>query len=318
MTEMPRPRVAVLGAGLSGAACAQALRERGVTVEIVERGRGPGGRMASPTVQGRRVDLGAAYFTVKESAFQTVVDDWASRALARPWTDTFDVLSPGGRDSTTGPMRFAAGGGLRSLVADLLPDDVRYGTPIDTLDDLPHDAVVLAMPDPQAARLTSAPPGDWAAYDPVIAVAAGWPQRSWSTDAAFVNDDPDLSFLADDGSRRGDGAAVLVAHSTADRARRHLENPDQAVAPMVAAMRRLLDIAGEPDWTHVHRWTFAKPADTHGDAEFHLDTTGRPVGLCGDSWCPSGAPRVEAAWLSGQRLGAALAAHLTEGMAQKS
>lgn len=315
MTEMP-PRVAVLGAGLAGAACAQALRERGITVEISERGRGPGGRMASPTVQGRRVDLGAAYFTVKEPAFGAVVDEWTRRGLTRPWTDTFAVLSPGSRDSTSGPLRFAADQGLRSLVDDLLPGDVRFQTPVESLDELTHDGVVLAMPDPQAARLTTAPPGGWVSYDPVIAVAAGWPQRSWPpVDAAFVNDDPDLSFLADDGSRRGDGAAVLVAHTTAERAQRHLENPEQAVAPVVAAMRRLLGIADEPEWTHVHRWTFAKPADTHGEAAFHLDTTGRPVGLCGDSWCPSGAPRVEAAFLSGQRLGAAMAAHLMEGKA---
>ncbi len=316
MTEMPKPRVAVLGAGLSGAACAQALRERGIAVEIIERGRGPGGRMASPTVQGRRVDVGAAYFTVKEPAFDAVVDDWTRRGLVRPWTDTFDVLSPAGSDSTSGPMRFAATHGLRSLVDDLLPDGVRYETPIDSLDELTHDAVALAMPDPQAARLVAAPPGDWVAYDPVIAVAAGWPRRQWSIEhAAFVNEDPDVSFMADDGSRRGDGAAVLVAHSTADRARRHLEDPGQAVAPVVAATRRLLGIAGDPEWTHVHRWTFAKPSGTHGDAEYSLDTAGRPVGLCGDSWCPSGAPRVEAAWLSGRRLGAALAAHLTKGTA---
>lgn len=314
MTETPQPRVAVLGAGLSGAACAQALTQRGITVEVIERGRGPGGRMASPTVQGRRVDVGAAYFTAKEPAFDAVVDDWVQRGLARPWTDTFDVLSPDGRDSTCGPLRFAAAHGLRSLVDDLLPAPVRYETPIGSLDELTHAAVVLAMPDPQAARLVGAPPGDWVTYDPVIAVAAGWPQRRWSIEhAAFVNDDPDVSFLADDGSRRGDGAAVLVAHSTAGRAHRHLEDPDEAAAPVVAAMRRLLGIADDPDWTHVHRWTFAKPSGTHGDAEFSLDTTGRPVGLCGDSWCPSGAPRVEAAWLSGHRLGAAIAAHLTEG-----
>ncbi|TRW78432.1 hypothetical protein FK535_25445 [Mycolicibacterium sp. 018/SC-01/001] len=311
---MTSPRVAVIGAGLSGAACAHALREHGVTAEIFERGRGPGGRMASPTVHGRRADLGAAYFTVKEPAFRNVVDDWVRRGLARPWTDTFDVIAPGGHDSTSGPMRYAAPRGVRSLVEDLLPDDVRFQMPVESLDELPHDAVVLAMPDPQASRLTGAPPGGWVTYDPVIAVAAGWPQRSWGlTDAAFVNDDPDISFLADDGSRRGDGAAVIVAHSTADRAHRHLDNPEEAVAPVVAAIRRLLGVDDEPDWTHVHRWTFAKPAGTHGDEPFRLDTTGRPVGLCGDSWCPSGAPRVEAAWLSGRHIGAALAAHLVEG-----
>ena len=123
---MASARVAVVGAGLSGAACAQALRERGIGVEIFERGRGPGGRMASPTLHRRRVDMGAAYFTVKDPAFATVADGWIDRGLAHRWTDTFDVVSSEGRDVTTGPMRFATSGGLRSLVRDLLPDDVRF------------------------------------------------------------------------------------------------------------------------------------------------------------------------------------------------
>ncbi|MCK0172910.1 NAD(P)/FAD-dependent oxidoreductase [Mycolicibacterium sp. F2034L] len=300
-------RVAVIGAGMSGAACAQVLRERGIAVEMFERGRAPGGRMASPTLHERRVDLGAAYFTVKDQAFAAVVDDWVSRRLAHPWTDTFDVVSPDGREATTGPVRFATPGGLRSLITDLLPGDGRFATPVDSLDAFSHDAVILAMPDPQAARLA---PGafDWVDYEPVIAVAAGWPERCWQLrDAAFVNDDPDVSFVADDGSRRGDDAPVLVAHTTASRARRHLDRPEDSVAPVLAAVRRLLGVSAEPVWTHAHRWTFAKPAGTHGDAAFGLLTDQRPVGVCGDAWCPSGAPRVESAWLSGRRLGAAVA-----------
>jgi predicted NAD/FAD-dependent oxidoreductase len=146
----------------------------------------------------------------------------------------------------------------------------------------------------------------------VIAIAAGWAQRCWPiSDAAFVNDDADISMIADDGSRRGDGAAVLVAHTTAQRARAHLEQPDDAVAPVLEALRRTLNVTADPEWTHAHRWTFAKPVATHGDEEFGLTThEGRPLGLCGDSWCPAGAPRVESAWLSGHRLGAALSARL--------
>ena len=307
LADMTSPRVAVIGAGLSGAACAGALRERGVDVEIFERGHGPGGRMASPTVRGRRVDIGAAYFTVKDPEFSALTDGWIDRGLAHHWTDTFDVVSPGGRDVTAGPPRFATSGGLRSLVRDLLPDDVQFGCQIDSLDGLPHDAVVLAMPDPQAARL--APDAcEWVDYEPVIAVAAGWTQRWWGiADAAFVNDDADVSFIADDGARRGDGAAVLVAHSTAARARAHLDRPEDAVAPMLAAVHRALSFCEEPLWTQVHRWTFAKPAGTHGEAEFGLVDDSRPLGICGDAWCPTGAPRVESAWLSGRRLGSAIA-----------
>lgn len=304
-------RVAVIGAGLSGAACARALRENGVTVEVFDRGRAPGGRMASPELHDRRVDLGAAYFTVKEPDFRTVVDDWTSRGLVREWTDTFDVFSADGRKSTSGPMRYATPGGLRSLVRASLPDDVRSGVTIGALDELDHDAIVLAMPDPQAARLAP-DAADWLDYEPVIAVAAGWVERAWPVaDAAFVNDDADVTTIADDGSRRGDGAAVLVAHTTADRARAHLETPDDAVAPVLAALGRILDLTQPPEWTHAHRWTFAKPVDTHDDSFALTSQSGRRLGVCGDAWCPSGAPRIESAWLSGHRLGTALAAELS-------
>lgn len=305
-------RVAVVGAGISGAACAQTLRAHGVTVEIVDRGRAPGGRMASPRLHGRRVDIGAAYFTVKEPGFGTIVDDWTARGLARQWTDTFDVFSADGHERTAGPVRYAAPDGLRSLVRAVLPADARSEVAVSTLAQLDHDAVVLAMPDPHAARLLP-DEADWVDYDPVIAVTAGWPQRCWPiVDAAFVNDDAELSFVADDGSRRGDGAAVLVAHTTSALARAHLDDPDAAVRPALAALRRVLGVTDPPEWTHAHRWTYAKPAGTHGADAFRLGTRdGRPVGLCGDSWCPSGAPRVESAWLSGQRLGMALAEHLS-------
>jgi renalase len=302
----------VVGAGISGAACAQALRGGGVDVDLIDRAHGPGGRMASPTVHGRRVDTGAAYLTAKEPDFVAVVDDWVARGLLRRWTDTLDVFSADGHHRTSGPVRFAAPEGLRALVSDHLPQGVQWDRTVGSLAELDHDAVVLAMPDPQAARLA---PGavEWVDYEPVIAVAAAWPQRCWPlADAAFVNDDPDVSMVADDGSRRGDGAPVLVAHTTAHRAAQHLESPDQAVAPVLSALARVLGVTTEPLWTHAHRWTFAKPAGTHGDDAFALSQRdGRPLGLCGDAWCPSGAPRIESAWLSGHRLGVALADLLT-------
>jgi renalase len=304
--------VAVVGAGIAGAACAQVLREAGIVVDLLERGRAPGGRLAAPTLHGRRVDLGAAYFTVKDDDFAGQVDRWQSAGLVREWTDTLDTVGADGRGRSSGPVRFAAADGLRSLVRDLVAD-VTVTNPVSSLDELDHDVVVLAMPDPQAARLA----GDaveWVGYDPVIAVAAGWDERRWTLEsAAFVNDDPDITLIADDGARRGDDAPVLVIHSTSALADGHLNEPDGVIPPVVAATRRLLDIDVEPAWTHAHRWTFAKPAGTHGDEPFALvDRSGRLLGICGYSWCPSGAPRVESAWLSGRRLGHELTTRLAQ------
>jgi renalase len=303
--------VIVVGAGIAGVACARALADAGVGVRVLERARAVGGRMASPRLHGRPVDLGAAYFTVADPEFAAVAERWRAAGLARPWTSELAVLGGGGRGSTRGPQRWAAPGGLRSLVRDLaegldveLRREVSRVGPGPVVDGERADAVVLAVPDPQAARLLDPVPAPLRdrVWNPVVSVAAGFAQRSWAPlPAAFVNDHPVLSLVADDGDRRGDGAAVLVAHTTAPVAREHDADPVGAVGPALAAIAELLDLDAPPLWTHAHRWRYAAPAEPR-DEPFHLGADG--VALAGDGW---GRPRVETAWRSGTLLGRALA-----------
>lgn len=308
----------VIGSGISGIACARALADAGLAVRVLDRGRRPGGRMAGRTLHGRPVDLGASYLTATDgSPFAAVVADWVDRGLARPWTDTFAVAGPDGvTRTTTGPVRYGTPGGLRGLVTDLATglDVVQERTvaAVTAEDDGPAvdgervDAAVLAMPDPQALRLLApgvGPDLEPDGWQPTFAVALGWSRRHWPADlhGVFVHDSPALDWLADDGDRRGDGAPVLVAHTTPALAARHLADPEQAVPEVVAAVRRLLGVDAGPEWTHVHRWTFAKPAHPREQA-FAL--AGR-VGVCGDGW--SAPSRVESAWRSGDALGRELA-----------
>lgn len=303
---MTPPEVNVVGAGIAGAACAVALRAAGLGVAIVDRGRAPGGRMATPTLHGRRVDVGAGYFTVRDQGFATVVERWQARGLVREWTDTFTVVAAGGGFATSnGPMRWGSPTGLRSLVRDLL-DGVEVTAGVVT--ELPAaDVVVVAMPDPQATPLV--PVGDPVGYEPVIAVVCGFEGLDGLpfTDAAFVNDHPVMSFVAHDGARRGDGAPVLVAHTTGEFAAQHLDDPAGAIPAVTSALSELFDTP-PPTWTHPHRWRFAKPAGTHDATHGLARIDGRLIGLAGDQWCPQGAPRVESAWRSGTDLAAAILA----------
>lgn len=313
-----RREVLVVGGGISGIACARALVAADVPVRVLERSHRVGGRMASrplPAGADHVVDLGAAYFTVRDDEFAAVVEGWRRRGLALPWTDTLASRDADGTwSSTTGPQRWCAPGGLRSLVADLaegLPvstgHTVHAVEPGPAVDGVPARAVVLAMPDPQAARLLhpalrAGPLVAGRGWNPVISVALGYGHRSWRRlPAAFVNGHPDIDLVADDGDRRGDLAPVLVAHSTAERARRHLDDPDGAIPPVAAAVTDLLGLDDAPAWTHAHRWIFASPEQPR-DEEFAL--TDDLVGLCGDAW---GSPKVETAWRSGTLLGRAIA-----------
>ena len=301
----------VVGSGIAGTACAAELAAAGVPVRMVERAGEVGGRMGGRAVAGRPVDLGAAYFTVRDPGFEQVVLRWQAAGLARPWTSELAVLSGGTRDRAPGPQRWAAPGGLGGLVADLaaalpveLGHEVRRVGPGPVVDGEPADAVVLAMPDPQALRLLDHPVTtrltgrEWR---PAIAVAAAWPDREWAElPAAFVNDHPVLSLIADDGARRGDGAPVLVAHTTAEVARAHEAEPDGAIEPVLDALRALLGVSSSPVWTLAHHWPYASPDGTR-EEPYHLTADG--IGLAGDGW---GSPRVETAWRSGHLLGRAL------------
>ncbi|MCW2606144.1 MAG: hypothetical protein JWO60_837, partial [Frankiales bacterium] len=144
------------------------------------------------------------------------------------------------------------------------------------------------------------------AWQPVLALAAGFAARGWDLDGAFVHGDDVLEWLADDGSRRGDGAPVLVAHSTPAFAAPRLQDPQAAGPAMVEAVRRLLDLP-EPAWWRVQRWTHAKPVGER-EAPCFLGDAG--VGLCGDGW---GASKVEAAYLSGLTLAERLLARPAAG-----
>ncbi|MCS5719737.1 FAD-dependent oxidoreductase [Herbiconiux sp. CPCC 205763] len=311
--------VLVVGAGISGIACARALRDAGVTVRVVDRARRPGGRMSGRTLQGRVVDLGASYFTVPAgSGFSGVVERWVEKGLARPWTDTFAVIGTGPDARTTkGPMRYSAAHGLRSLVVDLadgldvgLECDVAQVADDGTVDGVQYDTVVLAMPEPQAARmLAPASPLiarlDTAAWEPTIAVALGFAERAWPAElhGAFVEGSSVLTFVADDGDRRGDRAPVIVAHSTAAFAREHLDAPEGAVSAVPGELRALLGLEPsiQPAWNHAHRWTFARAASTHPEP-FALHER---IGVCGDAW--GGRSSVATAWASGDALGRAIA-----------
>lgn len=319
----------VVGAGISGLACAGVLHEAGVAVRILDRGRVVGGRMASRTLRGtgtacdgRVVDIGASYLTARDDAFSALVDEACAVGVLQPWTDTFHVADPSGITGVrTGPMRYSSAAGLRSfptwlasrlqargvtIAHDRIVELVSGVDGVVRIDGDAVDGAALCMPDPQADRMLE--PGlldpTPVVWEPVIAVTAIFDERCWpELDGVFVNDHPVLTWIADDGARRGDGAPVLVAHVNPVLAAGHLEDPSAVLPAAVAALTSVLDLAAQPIWVDAKRWTFARPLTARTEP-FALHPT-LPLGLAGDAWHDG--PRVETAWLSGRALGEALA-----------
>ena len=334
----------VVGGGISAMAAAAVLAQAG-PVTVIDRARRLGGRMAATTLRegpwaGHIVDVGAAYVTAREPAFTAVVEDWLERGLLRAWTSTLAVAEGDQIVGTTEQLtRYAAPESLRSLVEDLarrLPAHVRvlHGTnaerfrvgpggfnvqtrsaPTGVIREHSGHVLALCMPGPQAIALLGSDPvaahtvleaARSQRYEPILTLTGQWSARCWEPlTACFVNGNPAVSFVADDGDRRGDGAAVIVAHSTPELAAQYLTEPEAATAFMLNAVARLLGIDEAPVQCRVRRWSLAKPANRVLSVEQPYALAANGLGLAGDAF--DARPRVEAAWLSGNALGSAMA-----------
>lgn len=268
------------------------------------------------------VDYGASYFTARDPGFVDVVSRLIDEGVVAEWTDGFHVSEPQGMAGMrVGPMRYRAPRGLRSVV-DALASSL-HGVRIDTestvesvelsddgrmlVDGEHFDAVAICTPGPQAARILRGIDVPAAltelTWEPVIAVTMVFERRSWGDiDGVFVNDDPAVTWVADDGRRRGDDAPVLVAHVHPVLSARHLDDPSHVIPAAVAATARAMGLSEAPVWVEAHRWTFAKPMTAHEVP--HLLVGKGHLGFAGDGF--AGGPRVETAWISGNSLGESL------------
>ena len=92
----------VIGAGLSGVIAARHLAEAGLSVKVLEKSRGFGGRMAtrrfrtSPIPTGidspMAMDHGAQYFTARDPKFSQFLEPFIKKGIVKIWTDEFPVI----------------------------------------------------------------------------------------------------------------------------------------------------------------------------------------------------------------------------------
>lgn len=93
-TTLADKLVAVVGAGVSGLACASRLADLGFPVTVFDSGRSPGGRMSQRRERASDgkifyFDHGAQYFTVKDPKVQVLVDSWEAAGIVTDWKGKF-------------------------------------------------------------------------------------------------------------------------------------------------------------------------------------------------------------------------------------
>ncbi|MEJ5979657.1 NAD(P)-binding protein [Novosphingobium sp. PS1R-30] len=300
-------RVGIVGAGISGLACAQRLSDHGIDVSLVDKGNRPGGRLASVTIDDMAWDIGAPHFTARQPEFFEQAERWRNAGWTASWSN--------------GPS--AAYVGVPSMAALVTRQceflDARFGALVQRIEredeswymtgsdfrEGPFAAMVIAVPAEQAATLLSLHDLEWAGD-----VAAVRSTPCWSVMAAFTAPVASReSVLACDGvlasavrnsSKPGRGAAECwVLQASAQWSRANLELPREDVAKLL-----LEEFGNELEYpmpgiifAKAHRWRFALPFGLYGSSRWNHD---QRLGACGD-WCTG--PTVEEAWLSGNDLG---------------
>lgn len=310
------PKVAVIGSGVSGISAAQKLIEKNCVVTIFDQGINPGGRLGirslrNPPFVNRPVDVGAAYFTISDELFKKKVAEWQTNKLVHEWTDTFHIFDDYEITTTTGPMRYATKEGLRSLarfeLANLATKGVQHfqerkisqvvvNDKNVLVDEEVFDAVVLAMPGLQAAKIISdqelVNQLSKQIWKPILSTWFVIDSDTPKYDAMFVNNHEVISLIVNDGKRRGDNAPVVNVLTTHDYAKSRLENINNYLDEIVDHAIEIWNIQSEILEKGITRWSLAQP-----ETATRVETPER-LAIIGDAY--SNKPRIESAWLDGQ------------------
>jgi photolyase PhrII len=323
----PVPKVAIVGAGISGLFAARTLHDHGCHVQVFDKGRGVGGRMSTRRLDGvSGFDHGAQYFTARDPRFARYVDAWIQKDLAAKWPDSDDagpqnivVLENGvmafKTDSTT---RYVGVPGMNSIAKHLAIDlDVQVNTRVTKVigesgslfvhDDQsnqhgPFDRVILTAPAAQTMELladfpTLAEPVSRIEMDPCWCAMVRFEQPitdDWV--GAFIHDSF-LSWAARNGTKPDRPTAEhVVIHANPDWTKANWEQPaDWVAGQMLDEFWRASGLAKQAhDHLVAHRWKYAIPVNASSERCFSDEEAG--IVACGD-W--AGGPRVEGAFLSG-------------------
>lgn len=311
---MKTPKIAVIGAGIAGLACARGLAGRGLDVVVFDKGRGLGGRLSTRrTDGGYQFDHGTQCFTAQSERFLSILAAAKDAGAVAHWPKDCNNLSFVGVPGMTGFAKYLGHGlDIRRRVRIEKIIDTGAGWQLLWRDGRAEfDRVVVTAPAPQIAQLL---PVSHDLLEPLRAVQmepclALMIALRTSVEESFdfrQVPGPGLLSVALDGTKpeRPD-ATCLVVHANAEWSRQHLELELDLIAermlPLVSTVLGYA-IPADPPYLAAHRWRYARTTSALGQA-FLADDQRRLI-AAGD-WCLGAT--VEDAWTSGTAAAQALA-----------
>ena len=300
-------RVTVIGAGLAGLMAAQHIHNNGHDVVVLDKGKSPGGRLATRRIGDATLDHGAQFFTVRESEFDHRVQQWVQAGIVREWCTGFS--------SQDGHPRYIGTHGMNGIAKHLAQgldihcntfvfevtrnEDTSWSTKIDDGTVFQSDALVVTCPLPQAYSLLITAHVDipeslfTCEYDRTIGLLAVLDGESAVPAPGGVqNPSESLQFVADNCMKGISHIPVLTMHFAPAFSEQHWDDDPHA-------LHQLLIHHAQPFLGNAHivesqvkKWRFATPRTPWQERIWQHES----LVIAGDAM--SG-PKVEGAALSG-------------------
>ncbi|MBM7579426.1 NAD(P)/FAD-dependent oxidoreductase [Jeotgalibacillus terrae] len=307
-------KIGIIGGGMSGLIAARDLQSAGHTVEIIEKSRSVGGRLATRRMNDGQADHGAVYFTVRSDELKQEVKEWQAAGVVKEW---FADPYP----------RYVGSNGMNKIGKYLAEGlDVRLNEKIETIaakeggimltgsEQLHYDAVIITAPIPQAAALLEGSPLNLTQEDQKL--------KEYIFEPAFVglielNEniqvgeygllDQDLPEgilkIVNNGEKGISNNPILSIYMTGEWSEKWFDREEAAMEEVVRlSVEQLGDLSIASK--QLKRWRYAQAKQVFNAPYYQLEQ--HPVWLCGDAFLdpddPSGHTRVESAYISGKKV----------------
>lgn len=317
----------VVGSGMSGLVAARMLKDAGLEVKVIDKGKGPGGRIATRRVANDKYgqgvfDYGAQYFKARDDRFRIFVKDWIRDGIAKEWSSGFYLEN--GNFKGDGEFRYIGVDGMRGIAKHLAREleiyqsirvsKFEFSRGLWSVIAEPNavfesSILVLTPPIPQTLELVDSSgiilPDDSRhslesiIYDPCIALLAFCDRETIIPEPGGIWGSGSPIRWISDNYRKGVSreARAVTIHASADFSKTFWDEAESVIFNELFLASRHLIGAEIPDY-QIHKWLYSEPINTYPSTFLYLDNPG-PLYFGGDAFA---SPSIEGAFISGYEM----------------
>jgi predicted NAD/FAD-dependent oxidoreductase len=307
----------VIGSGLAGLCAADSLCNAGLKTLLIDKGRGPGGRLGGRRFGGGSFDFGAQFFTARTAPFKTTVQQWIQAGVAEEWYRSYPGQPRGhpryrGVPTMTAIAKYLSRGKtlLQSTqVERIARSPTGWRVFVDQNLTFDTKALLITCPVPQTLALLATSNITLSAemqnrlqsvkYERCIAVMAILDSPSTiPSPGALSMDEGGIAWISDNQQKNVSTIPAVTIHASAEYSANNFDrNRQQVGQELIDLAKPLMGNAKIVDF-QVHGWRYSKPitTDTSESILITQSTDLPPIAVAGDAFA---GPRFEGAVMSG-------------------